>query len=83
MTRAGISFVVSLVAMILATYLIRRNPAEAPDPDCIWNGRWGRLPEAEQGSNKGARNLMFWWIVMVAVSIAIFAFFSLTPQKFL
>ena len=60
---------------------VKRNPAEAPDPDCIWNRRWGRLPEAERPVNKGGRNLMFWWAVMVAVSIALFAFFSLTPRK--
>ena len=83
MTRAGISWVVSLIALILASCLIRRNPAEAPDPDCIWNRRWGKLPEAERAINKGARNLMFWWAVMITVSIAIFALFSLTPQKFL
>ncbi|MHC4645640.1 MAG: sodium:solute symporter family transporter [Planctomycetota bacterium] len=81
MTRAGISFVASLIALILATYLIRPNPAEAPDPDCIWNRRWARLPEVERPINKGANNLMFWWAVMVAASIAIFTFFSLTPQK--
>ena len=42
----------------------------------------GRLSEADRPINKGGRNLMFWWAVMVAVSIAIFAFFSLTPRKF-
>jgi SSS family solute:Na+ symporter len=78
MTRAGISFVASLIALILATYLMRPNPAEAPDPDCIWNRRWGRLPETEQAINKGTRNLMFWWAVMVVISIAVFAYFSVT-----
>ncbi|MHC4477099.1 MAG: sodium:solute symporter family transporter [Planctomycetota bacterium] len=75
MTRAGLSFVASIIALILSTYLIRPNRAEAPDPDCIWNRRWARLPEAERPINKGTRNLMFWWAVMVGVSIAVFAFF--------
>jgi SSS family solute:Na+ symporter len=75
MTRAGLSFVASLIALVLSTHLIRPNPVEAPDPDCIWNRRWARLPEAERTINKGARNLMFWWAIMVAVSIAVFVFF--------
>ncbi|MHC4621689.1 MAG: sodium:solute symporter family transporter [Planctomycetota bacterium] len=75
MTRAGISWVVSLIALIVSTYLIRPNPGEACDHEAIWNPRWARLPEAERPMNAGWKNLLFWWIVMVAVSIAIFVFF--------
>ncbi len=75
MTRAGISWVVSVLALVLSTWLIRPDRNETYDPDCIWNRRWARLPEGLRHLNKGARNLMFWWIVMLCLSIAIFVYF--------
>lgn len=35
-----------------------------------------RLPEAERPLNRGLRNLVFWWIVMLSGSVALFAIFK-------
>ena len=75
MTRAGISWAASVLALILSTYLIPTNRNETYDHDCIWNKHWARLPEQLHHLNKGPQNLMFWWIVMLSLSIAIFIYF--------
>jgi SSS family solute:Na+ symporter len=75
MTRAGLNWAVSLVVMIVLSILISPRQKHSFDPESIWNPRWARLPEAERRLNKGWRNLMFWWLVMVCISIAIFVYF--------
>jgi hypothetical protein len=76
MNRAGLSWTLSFVLMIGATYLIPKARGESCDKDAVWNPKWGRLPEAERTRNTGLRNLIFWWIVMMSISIALFIIFE-------
>ncbi len=75
LNRAAICWAFCFIALVLSTYLIPRNPQEQYDPDAIWNSRWARLPQSERSLNGGVRNLMFWWIVMMSVSTALFVTF--------
>ena len=76
LNRAATSWALCLVALICTTWLIRRNPRETYDSDAIWNTKWARLPESERPLNRGWRNLMFWWIVMVSLSASAFLIFK-------
>lgn len=75
LNRAAVNWAICLAALIIATFGIRRSKDESYDPDAIWNLRWARLPENERPRNRGLRNLMFWWIVMISVSVGLFVFF--------
>ena len=76
LNRAALTWILCLAALIISTRLIRRSPRESYDSDIIWNRKWARLPEAERPLNRGWRNLMFWWIVMISGSIALFVIFK-------
>lgn len=71
MNRAGISGVVSLLLLVLGTFIIPQNPNELYDPDTAWNLRWSRLPPHEQDAGSGFGNLVFWWAVMIAANVAV------------
>ena len=75
LNRAAITWVLCLIVMVLTTCWMRQDPHECYDPDAIWNPHWARLPADEQQLNTGRRNLMFWWIVMVAASTSLFVIF--------
>jgi len=75
LNRAGLTWILCLAALIVATKLIQRNPRETYEPEIIWNRKWARLPEAERPRNRGWRNLVFWWIVMLSGSVALFVIF--------
>ncbi len=76
LNRAAVTLVLCFGALVLSTWLMRRDPKESYDPEIIWNRRWARLPEAERPLNRGLRNLMFWWIVLISGSVAIFVVFG-------
>ena len=76
MNRAGLAWALSFILMIAATFLIPKAKGESYDKDAIWNPKWGRLPGAERPRNKGLRNLMFWWLTMISISIALFIVFK-------
>ncbi|MDX9754358.1 MAG: sodium/solute symporter [bacterium] len=76
LNRAAITWGVCLLALILTTYTFPRSAREQYDADAIWNRQWARLPQQEQPRNVGFRNLMFWWIVLLAVSFGLFAYFG-------
>jgi len=75
LNRAAITWGLCLVALILATLLIPSDPHERYDPDAIWNPGWARLPAHEAVLNRGPRNLMLWWLLMVAASGSLFVIF--------
>ena len=75
LNRAAVSWVICLMALVASTYLIRRNANERYDRDAIWNMKWARLPESEKPRNRGGRNLMLWWIGMIAASTSLFIIF--------
>ena len=75
LNRAAVNWGVCLLALATATFLIPPGPAESYDPDCIWNTKWARLPSAERPRNRGPRNLVFWWIVMIVASTSLFIIF--------
>lgn len=75
LNRAAITWALSLVVMVLSTLLLPSDPHERYDPDAIWNPRWARLPSNEAELNRGVRNLMLWWLVMIAASGSLFAIF--------
>ena len=75
LNRAAVNWMLCFAALILTTMLIPRNPKESYDPDTIWNRRWARLPEVERPLNRGWRNLMFWWVVMISISTGLFVIF--------
>jgi SSS family solute:Na+ symporter len=72
LNRAAASWFLCLAALIVTSFVIPRNPKESYDSDVIWNTKWARLPESEKPLNRGWRNLLFWWIVMVALSASLF-----------
>jgi SSS family solute:Na+ symporter len=75
LNRAAANCILCLAVLILASYAFPRNPQEWYDPDVIWNTKWGRLPASDRSLNRGGRNLMFWWIVLVATSTGLFILF--------
>ncbi len=75
LNRAAVSWGLCLIALVITSYAIPPHPKEDYDKDALWNTRWGRLPEKERPLNRGWRNLMFWWIVMVTVSTSLFVIF--------
>lgn len=75
LNRAAISWFLCLGAMIVFTYTLAQRTGEAYDRDAIWNLRWAHLPAEERALNKGPRSLMLWWLVMMAVSFGLFAYF--------
>ncbi len=75
LNRAAITWGLCVVVMIGATLFLRQDPGERYDPDAIWNLRWARLPQHERVLNAGPRNLLLWWLVMVAASGSLFAIF--------
>jgi len=74
LNRAAVNWAICLIALIIATYLIPSDNRPY-DKDAIWNLKWAKLPETEKSLNRGLRNLMFWWIVMVSVSVGLFVIF--------
>ncbi len=76
LNRAAVNWILSLVVMIAVTVLIRKRDGESYDSDIIWNRKWARLPGAERHLNLGLRSLMFWWIVMISISAALFVIFG-------
>ena len=75
LNRAAVNWVLCLIALITTTFVVPPNPKESYDSDAIWNTKWARLPQSEQPRNRGPRNLMFWWVVMVAASTSLFIIF--------
>lgn len=75
LNRAAVNWFLCLVALVVATWLVPRHKTESYDADAIWNRRWARLPVDEQRLNRGGRNLVFWWGVMVAASTSLFIIF--------
>ncbi|MBD3267218.1 sodium/solute symporter [bacterium] len=76
LNRAAISWGVCFAVLILSTLLLPRSPREQYDPDAIWNWQWAKLPPAERPRNAGARNLLFWWAVLILCSIGLFVYFG-------
>ncbi len=76
LNRAAVSWVICLVSLVVSTFVIPQNPHEMYDPDTIWNLRWARLPRHERPLNRGRRNLMMWWLLMIAASAGLFAIFQ-------
>jgi SSS family solute:Na+ symporter len=78
LNRAAANCILCLAVLILTSYVLpktAREQVEPYDPDVIWNTRWGRLPASERALNRGGRNLMFWWVLLVAVSAGLFVTF--------
>jgi len=75
LNRAAVNWAVCLVTLIILTFLIPMDIKKSYDPDLIWNRKWARLPDSERMLNRGGRNLMFWWIVMITVSTSLFIVF--------
>lgn len=75
LNRAAVTWVLCLIALIISTYNIPRNAKEKYDRDAIWNTKWARLPASERRLNRGWRNLMFWWVVMISASTSLFIIF--------
>jgi len=75
LNRAAVSCGLCLVAMVLSTFILRLDRGERYDPDSIWNFSWARLPLAERPLNHFPRNLLFWWLAMVAASASLFVIF--------
>jgi len=75
LNRAAVTWGLCLIAMIASTILLKPDPTERYDPDAIWNFRWARLPSHERELNRGPRNLLLWWLVMVAASGSLFVIF--------
>ncbi len=75
LNRAAVTWVLCLVVMVGATFILKPAAGERYDPDSIWTLRWARLPLEERYRNRFPRNLMFWWLVMVGASAALFVIF--------
>jgi hypothetical protein len=75
LNRAAVNWALCLIALVLTTYYIPPIEGETYDRDTIWNRRWAYLPASDRKLNREGRNLMFWWIVMISVSTALFVIF--------
>ncbi|MBD3384016.1 sodium/solute symporter [candidate division KSB1 bacterium] len=76
LNRAAITWVLCLFVLVCLSLFLPRHSRDRFDADIIWNPEWARLPKPEQGKNRGLRNLMFWWIVIISGSIALFIAFG-------
>jgi SSS family solute:Na+ symporter len=70
LTRAAINGLACALALAAGTFVIAPSAYEPYDPDTAWNLRWARLPGHEQRRAGGVRNLVFWWAVMLAATLA-------------
>jgi SSS family solute:Na+ symporter len=70
LVRAGINLVLCVLLLGASTFLIPQNAGEMYDPDTAWNLDAARLPDHERRLGAGHRNLVFWWAVMLAATIA-------------
>jgi SSS family solute:Na+ symporter len=75
LNRAAVTWGLCLAVLALTTYLLPPKEQETYDRDTIWNPRWARLPLSDRPLNANLRNLMFWWIVMIAASGSLFVIF--------
>ncbi|MHC4443749.1 MAG: sodium:solute symporter family transporter [Planctomycetota bacterium] len=75
LNRAAVNCFLCLIILVIASYVFPKKQAESYDPDVIWSSRWGRLPASERSLNRGGRNLMFWWVVLVVGSTGLFVWF--------
>ncbi|MFC2076892.1 SLC5 family protein [candidate division KSB1 bacterium] len=75
LNRAAVNWALCLMTLVATTYLVPPVKGKTFDRDAIWNSRWARLPESDRFLNRGGRNLIFWWIVMMAASGSLFVIF--------
>jgi SSS family solute:Na+ symporter len=75
LNRAAVNWAICAVVMLSATLLMHGDSSRS-DPEAIWNRRWGRLPAAERHLNRGWRNITFWWVLLIAGSVALFVVFN-------
>jgi SSS family solute:Na+ symporter len=68
--RAGISLAGCALALVGGTFAIPQDAFERYDPDTAWSLEAARLPRHEQALAAGPRNLVFWWLVMLAATAA-------------
>jgi len=76
LNRAAVNWAICLVVLVLTSFAVRPKQFERYDPESIWNLSWARLPADEQQRNRGIRNLTFWWVVMMSISVALFVVFK-------
>ena len=75
LVRAGINLAACALLLVASTFLIPQNAGEMYDPDTAWNLDAMRLPNHERHLGAGPRNLVFWWVVMLAATIAAWVVF--------
>jgi SSS family solute:Na+ symporter len=70
-TRAGVTGLASLVLLGLFTFVIPQGSDELYDPDATWSLDLATLPPHERDAGAGLGNLLVWWGLLCAASLAV------------
>jgi SSS family solute:Na+ symporter len=71
---ALITWLFCLVVMIVVS-LMTRPPSPEQTQGIIWNRSYLYLPQDERARYRGWKNYLLWWLVFVAIVLAIYGFF--------
>jgi SSS family solute:Na+ symporter len=71
---ALITWLFCLVVMIVVS-LTTRSPSPEQTQGIIWNRSYLYLPPDERARYRGWKNYLLWWLVFVAIVLAIYGFF--------
>lgn len=73
LNRTFVVWVSSIVAMICVS-LVTTQPDAAVVDEIVWTSKLLRLPAVERARNAGARNPLYWWLLLVTSALALYAY---------
>src|SRR4051794_37496154 len=72
--RAFFTWCFCVIVMAIVSYLTEPPPAEKVEP-ILWSPQYARLPEEDERRYRGWKDFRIWWLLFVAIILAIYAFF--------
>lgn len=72
--RAFFTWCFCVIVMAVVSYFTTPPPAEKVEP-ILWTRQYARLPEDEKQRYRGWKDFRIWWLLFIAIILAIYAFF--------
>lgn len=73
LNRTFVVWASSLVAMFLISLVTERPPAAVVD-EVVWSKKFLHLPPGELAANRGLRNPLYWWLLLVGAALALYGY---------
>ena len=73
--RALLAWIFCMAVMIVVS-LLTAPPAREKTEGIIWSRSYAALPDEEQRRYHGWKDFRIWWVLFVAIILAIYAFFA-------